>query len=197
MDVTSSTTTAQNLLATPFSPTYDRSAVTTGIVHFGLGNFHRAHQAMYLDRLMSRGEALDWGICGVGVMPGDARMRDVMEAQDGLYTLVLKHADNTADPRVIGSIHDYLFAPDDPGAVLDVMVAPTTRIVSLTVTEGGYGDGGHIIDTAYLQLFHLAALAGIARRSADDIRDRLKAAGIEVTDTGDGPQWSLTVGEDN
>ena len=139
MDVTSSTTTAQNLLATPFSPTYDRSAVTTGIVHFGLGNFHRAHQAMYLDRLMSRGEALDWGICGVGVMPGDARMRDVMEAQDGLYTLVLKHADNTVDPRVIGSIHDYLFAPDDPGAVLDVMVAPTTRIVSLTVTEGGYG----------------------------------------------------------
>lgn len=128
----------QTLLDAPFSPTYDRSQVTTGIVHFGLGNFHRAHQAMYLDRLMGRGEALDWGICGVGVMPQDARMRDVMDAQGGLYTLVLKHADGTLEPRVIGSIHDYLFAPDDPGAVLDVMTAPSTRIVSLTVTEGGY-----------------------------------------------------------
>lgn len=128
----------QTLLDAPFSPTYDRSQVTTGIVHFGLGNFHRAHQAMYLDRLMGRGEALDWGICGVGVMPQDARMRDVMDAQGGLYTLVLKHADGTLEPRVIGSVHDYLFAPDDPGAVLDVMTAPSTRIVSLTVTEGGY-----------------------------------------------------------
>ncbi|MGO3796761.1 MAG: mannitol dehydrogenase family protein [Pauljensenia sp.] len=128
----------QTLTDAPFAPTYDRSRITTGIVHFGLGNFHRAHQAMYLDRLMSRGEALDWGICGVGVMPQDARMRDVMDAQGGLYTLVLKHADGTLEPRVIGSIHDYLFAPDDPDAVLDVMTAPSTRIVSLTVTEGGY-----------------------------------------------------------
>lgn len=126
------------LLDAPFSPAYDRSTITTGIVHFGLGNFHRAHQAMYLDRLMSEGKALDWGICGVGVMPSDARMRDVMRSQAGLYTLVLKHADGTLEPRVIGSVHDYLFAPDDPSAVLDVMTAPTTRIVSLTVTEGGY-----------------------------------------------------------
>ena len=130
--------TDQTLADASFAPTYDRSRITTGIVHFGLGNFHRAHQAMYLDRLMSRGEALDWGICGVGVMPQDARMRDVMEAQGGLYTLVLKYSDGSLEPRVIGSIHDYLFAPDDPGAVLDVMTAPTTRIVSLTVTEGGY-----------------------------------------------------------
>ena len=120
------------------APAYDRSAVTTGIVHLGLGNFHRAHQAMYLDRLMRQGKALDWGICGVGVMPSDARMRDVMDRQDGFYTLVLKHPDGHHEPTVIGSVHDYLFAPDDPAAVLDVMTAPTTRIVSLTVTEGGY-----------------------------------------------------------
>ncbi len=120
------------------TPAYDRSRITTGIVHFGLGNFHRAHQAMFVDRLMSRGEALDWGICGVGVLPGDARMRDVLAAQDHLYTLVLKHGDGSTEPRVIGSVHDYLFAPDDPGAVLEVLAAPTTRIVSLTVTEGGY-----------------------------------------------------------
>lgn len=120
------------------TPDYDRSAVRTGIVHFGVGGFHRAHQAMYLDRLMREGEALDWGICGVGVLPGDARMAEIMAAQDCLYTLVLKHPDGTYEPRVIGSLVEYLFAPADPEAVLEKMADPATRIVSLTVTEGGY-----------------------------------------------------------
>ncbi|RJS93467.1 mannitol dehydrogenase family protein [Salinisphaera sp. Q1T1-3] len=120
------------------TPDYDRSQVTTGIVHFGVGGFHRAHQAMYLDALMNDGKALDWGICGVGVMPSDKRMADVMAAQDGLYTLVLKHADGTYEPRVVGSIVDYKFAPDDVEDVLETMAAETTRIVSLTITEGGY-----------------------------------------------------------
>jgi mannitol 2-dehydrogenase len=119
-------------------PDYDRNEVTTGIVHFGVGGFHRAHQAMYLDTLMREGKALDWGITGVGVLPGDQRMNEVMKAQDCLYTLVVKDADGTMAPRVIGSIVGYLFAPDDPEAVLRVMVDPATRIVSLTITEGGY-----------------------------------------------------------
>jgi len=119
-------------------PRYDRTAVRAGIVHFGVGGFHRAHQAMYLDRLMNDGKALDWGICGIGVLPQDRRMADVMEAQDGLYTLVVKYPDGTLEPRVIGSIVDYLFAPDDPSAVLAKMADPATRIVSLTITEGGY-----------------------------------------------------------
>ncbi|MBT2231446.1 mannitol dehydrogenase family protein [Nonomuraea sp. NEAU-A123] len=119
-------------------PSYDRSLLTAGIVHFGVGGFHRAHQAMYLDRLMNEGKAFDWAICGVGVLPGDARMRDVLTAQDGLYTLVLKHPDGTREARVIGSIVDYLFAPDDPEAVIEKMAEPAVRIVSLTVTEGGY-----------------------------------------------------------
>jgi mannitol 2-dehydrogenase len=119
-------------------PTYDRSRVTTGVVHFGVGGFHRAHQAMYHDRLMNDGKALDFGICGVGVMPGDSLMKEALDAQDGLYTLVLKHPDGTYEPRVIGSIIDYLFAPDDPEVVIEKMAAESTRIVSLTVTEGGY-----------------------------------------------------------
>jgi mannitol 2-dehydrogenase len=119
-------------------PSYDRSVVRAGIVHFGVGGFHRAHQAMYLDRLMNDGQALDWGICGVGVLPQDRRMHEVMQAQDCLYTLVIKHPDGTLEPRVIGSIIDYLFAPDDPEAVLARMTDPATRIVSLTITEGGY-----------------------------------------------------------
>ncbi|MGW1340080.1 mannitol dehydrogenase family protein [Kribbella sp. NPDC002412] len=119
-------------------PGYDRTAVRPGIVHFGVGGFHRAHQAMYLDRLMNDGKALDWGIVGVGVLPHDRRMYDVLSAQDHLYTLVIKHPDGTLEPRVVGSIVGYLFAPDDPDAVLDRLVDPATRIVSLTITEGGY-----------------------------------------------------------
>lgn len=110
-------------------PTYDRAAVRTGIVHFGVGGFHRAHQAMYLDRLMNEGKALDWGICGVGVLPQDSAMKAVMDAQDCLYTLVLKNPDGTREGRVIGSITEYLLAPEDPEAVIAKMASPQTRIV--------------------------------------------------------------------
>jgi mannitol 2-dehydrogenase len=120
------------------APTYDRSRVRPGIVHLGVGAFHRSHQAMYLDRLLEQGEAQDWGICGVGVLSSDRGMAEVMAAQDGLYTLVVKHPDGTHEARVVGSIVEYLFAPDDPEAVVEKMAAETTRIVSLTVTEGGY-----------------------------------------------------------
>ncbi|ASK19493.1 mannitol dehydrogenase family protein [Halomonas sp. N3-2A] len=120
------------------TPTYDRQAVTPGIVHIGVGGFHRAHQAMYLDALMNQGEALEWGIVGVGVMPGDKRMQQALAAQDYLYTLVVKHPDGEYQPRVIGSMVDYLFAPEDPEAVIEKMSDPAIKIVSLTVTEGGY-----------------------------------------------------------
>jgi mannitol 2-dehydrogenase len=119
-------------------PAYDRGLVTPGVVHFGVGGFHRAHQAMYHDRLMNEGNSLDWGICGVGVMPADKLMQQALDAQDGLYTLVLKHSDGTYEPRVIGSIVEYLFAPAEPEAVIEKMAATSTRIVSLTITEGGY-----------------------------------------------------------
>ncbi|AYG03340.1 mannitol dehydrogenase family protein [Gryllotalpicola protaetiae] len=119
-------------------PRYDRSKVNAGIVHFGVGGFHRAHQAMYLDRLLNAGEASDWGICGVGVLEVDRRMKQALEEQDHLYTLVLKHPDGTLEPRVIGSIVDYLLAPDDPQAVVEKLADPGIRIVSLTITEGGY-----------------------------------------------------------
>ncbi len=119
-------------------PSYDRDRVRTGIVHLGVGGFHRSHQAMYLDRLMEAGKAMEWGICGVGVLPADREMQEVMTAQDCLYTLLVRHADGSLDARVIGSMVEYLFAPDDPEAVVAKMADPSTRIVSLTVTEGGY-----------------------------------------------------------
>ena len=120
------------------TPQYDRSAVTAGIVHIGVGGFHRAHQAMYLDALMNRGEALDWGICGMGVLPGDAAMREALAAQDFLYTLMIKHPDGSTDARVIGSIVDFVHAPDNPERAVEALADPRIRIVSLTITEGGY-----------------------------------------------------------
>src|SRR4051794_21408850 len=90
-------------------PAYDRAAVRVGIVHLGVGGFHRAHQAMYLDRLMNAGAALDYGICGVGILPGDLRMRDVMRDQDCLYSLVERAPDGSVSTRIIGSIVRYLY----------------------------------------------------------------------------------------
>jgi len=120
-------------------PSYDRSRLTAGIAHIGVGGFHRSHQAAYLDDLLELGVAHDWAIAGIGLLPGDVRMRDAMRAQDCSYTLVLKHPDGRCEVRVIGSIIEYHFAPDDPAAVVERLADPAIRIVSLTITEGGYG----------------------------------------------------------
>lgn len=117
-------------------PGYDRAALTGGIVHFGLGNFHRAHQAVYLDRLLNTGQGHDFAIIGAGVMPADAAARDVLAGQDFLYTVVEQSA-GASDPRVIGAMIDYL-PPGDPAGTIARLADPATRIVSLTITEGGY-----------------------------------------------------------
>ncbi|MCW2627794.1 mannitol dehydrogenase family protein [Mycobacterium sp.] len=119
-------------------PSYNRDEIGIGIVHFGVGGFHRAHQARYVDRLLQMGLAAQWGICGVGVLPADRKMADVMAAQDGLYTLLVENPDGSREARVIGSIVDYRYAPDDAEAVIELLAAPSTRIISLTITEGGY-----------------------------------------------------------
>ncbi|WP_197373058.1 mannitol dehydrogenase family protein [Mycolicibacterium baixiangningiae] len=142
-------------------PTYARDDVTVGIAHFGVGGFHRAHQAMYVDRLMEKGLASRWGICGVGVLPGDRKMADALGSQDGLYTLLLENPDGTRDARVIGSIVDYRYAPDDPEGVVELLCAPSTRIISLTITEGGYGVD--TVDVDSVNVFGLVTEA-LARR---------------------------------
>jgi mannitol 2-dehydrogenase len=119
-------------------PNYSRDDITVGIAHFGVGNFHRAHQAVYLHDLFSQGIARDWGVCGIGVLTGDSRMRDALVAENYTYTHVERLANGTAKAQRIASIVDYLFAPDDPEAVLDLLTRPSLRIVSLTITEGGY-----------------------------------------------------------
>jgi mannitol 2-dehydrogenase len=120
------------------TPKYDRSELKTGIVHFGVGGFHRAHMAMTIDRLLNDGLAKDWAICGVGLLEFDRKMRDVFAEQDCLYTLTLKHPDGRRETSVIGSIIEYIFAPDSPALLIEKLAHPDTKIVSLTITEGGY-----------------------------------------------------------
>ncbi|MFW2513336.1 mannitol dehydrogenase family protein [Demequina sp. SO4-13] len=118
-------------------PDYDRGKVTVGIVHIGVGAFHRSHEALYVDRLLASDPR--WGICGVGVRDADSGIRDALVAQDGLYTLTTVDPAGAEEARVIGSLVRHLHAPDDPEAVLAQMEDPAVRIVSLTITEGGYG----------------------------------------------------------
>jgi mannitol-1-phosphate/altronate dehydrogenase len=116
-------------------PTYDRAALTPAIVHMGVGGFHRAHQALYLDELAERGISTDWGVVGVGLRRRD--MKAALEPQDGLFTVVRRGEDED-DARVVGSILEVLYAPDEPDAVLAALADPRTRIVTLTITGGGY-----------------------------------------------------------
>ncbi len=118
-------------------PAYDREALKQNTVHIGVGGFHRAHQAVYLDRLLAREDEPRWGECGLGLLPGDERMRDALKGQDCLYTLVEKSA-KTQQARVIGSIVDYIYAPEERERALETLASAETRIVSLTITEGGY-----------------------------------------------------------
>lgn len=118
-------------------PRYSRDDLSPGIVHIGLGNFHRAHQAWYTHRLMQEGMAQDWAIIGAGVRAGDSAMREKLLAQDCLTTLItLDPAEKSAE--VTGAMVDFLPVEDDNRALIARMAAPDIRIVSLTVTEGGY-----------------------------------------------------------
>jgi mannitol 2-dehydrogenase len=119
------------------APRYDRGTLTAGIVHIGLGNFHRAHMAVYMDDLFALGLAHDWAILGAGVRNADALMRDALLAQNCLSTVIeLDPAGKTA--RRVGSMIGFLPVQPDNAALIAAISQPAIRIVSLTVTEGGY-----------------------------------------------------------
>lgn len=145
-------------------PGYDRAGLSPGIVHIGLGNFHRAHQAWYLHRLFDAGHCHNWAIIGAGVRPQDAVQRDRLRDQDCLTTLVeLDPAGSSAE--VIGSMIDYLPVAAGHAALIAQMADPAIRIVALTVTEGGYyidpATGG--FDAAHPDIQHDAANPGLPR----------------------------------
>jgi mannitol 2-dehydrogenase len=119
-------------------PKYDLATVSAGIVHLGFGGFHRAHMARYTHDLMEcRGDAAEWGIVGVGLLPADIGTRDALTPQDGLYTLV-ERQDEDETATVIGSVCGVIFAAESAVEALSAMDDPAIRIVSLTVTENGY-----------------------------------------------------------
>jgi mannitol 2-dehydrogenase len=127
-----------DLPSTVERPRFDPSAVRAGIVHLGLGGFHRAHMARYTHELMERRpEALEWGIVGAVLLPRDKRMVDALAPQDGLYTLVERNGEHER-VRVIGSLAGVVDAGETSGPLLDMLDDPAIRIVSLTVTENGY-----------------------------------------------------------
>ncbi|HEV2600428.1 mannitol dehydrogenase family protein [Sphingopyxis sp.] len=162
------------------APGYDRAAQTAGIVHIGIGAFHRAHQAVYTDDAMAAGER-DWGIIGVSLRSGDVASQ--LNPQDGLYTVSARSAVGTG-LRLIGAVQKVLVAADDPQAVIDAIAAPTTHIVSFTVTEKGYlrtADGSLDLAAAKgpsslyrfvgaaLAARHAAGLSGLTLLSCDNL----------------------------
>jgi len=118
-------------------PRYDRRQLAPGIVHIGLGNFHRAHMAVYLDDLFALGEGRDWAVLGAGVRPADARMRDALKAQDCLSTVIELDPEEIRAQRV-GAMIDFIEVDPSNGPLVAAMCRQEIRIVSLTVTEGGY-----------------------------------------------------------
>lgn len=116
-------------------PAYDRASLSPGILHIGMGNFHRAHQAVYLDRLFNLGLDHDWAIVGAGIMPFDAARRAALKEQNWLSTVV-EMSPEKYEARVTGAMID--FCPANAQAIIERIAGPAIRIVSLTITEGGY-----------------------------------------------------------
>ncbi len=167
--------TLASLPASVARPGYDRSAVSAGIVHLGIGAFHRAHQAVFVDERLAAGER-GWGIVGASLRAADTR--DALAPQDGLYTLAVRDGSGTR-LHTIGSVARVLVAPENSAALLDALADPRVRIVSLTVTEKGYcrDPASDALDETHPDIIHdlgaptpRSALgwlaAGLARRRA-------------------------------
>jgi mannitol 2-dehydrogenase len=162
-------------------PLYDRASLKAGIVHIGVGNFHRSHQAVYLDDLFNLGEGHDFALIGAGVRAADEEMRQKLKAQDWLTTVVEQEADQSS-ARVTGAMIDYI-KPGDTEALLSALADPAIKIASLTITEGGYyiNSATGKFDTEHSDIRHDAAdlnhpktvfgilLAGIIRRRAKGV----------------------------
>ncbi|MEZ5903559.1 MAG: mannitol dehydrogenase family protein, partial [Geminicoccaceae bacterium] len=156
-------------------PRYDRTALKPGIVHIGVGNFHRAHQSWYLHRLMQEGLALDWAIIGAGVRAYDAAMRQKLLDQDCLTTLI--ELDPTGrSAEIVGSMIDYVPIEEGNGALIAAMADPAIRIVALTVTEGGYyvDPVSRAFDTTHPDIAHDAANPGTPRTAFGAMVEALK-----------------------
>lgn len=119
-------------------PKYERSLIRTGIVHIGIGAFHRSHQALFTDSLLHYPGSEKWGICAIELLGSNQKTVDALAEQDGLYTLMEQGPEGELSVRIVGSIKEYLYAPKEPEAVINKIADPETKIITLTITEGGY-----------------------------------------------------------
>lgn len=132
---------AENLSSLPTNvsiPSYDRDQITTSILHIGVGNFHRSHQAYYIHELIDKCKELNYGICGVDLLESDRKIYNILKDQDGLYTLYTKEPNGAHKAKIIGSIVEYFYGPENPLAVIERMASPEIKIISLTIAEDGY-----------------------------------------------------------
>ena len=175
-------------------PTYDRERLQPAIVHIGVGGFHRAHLAVYVHELASHGS--DFGIVGLGLLPGDAEMAAALGAQDCLYTLIEKEVGEPS-AQVIGSITRFVHAPaGQDAAAVDLIAAPGTAILSLTITESGYAEPSTTFDriAGALAIRRDRAAGPITILSCDNVPrngDAARAATLSAADRLDPalPRW--------
>lgn len=132
---------AENLSSLPRNvsiPSYDRDQIKTSILHIGVSNFQRSHQAYYINELINKYKELDYGICGVDLLESDRKIYNILKDQDGLYTLFTKEQNGAHKAKIIGSIVEYFYGPENPLAVIEKMASPEIKIISLTIAEDGY-----------------------------------------------------------
>ncbi len=117
---------------------YDRSAIKAGILHFGVGNFHRAHLQCYTNKLLNSSESSDWGICGAMIMDQDESLYNRLKDQQGIYSLTVCGRDGSSEVEWIGSLIELLWSGEDREAIINKVANPDIKIISMTITEGGY-----------------------------------------------------------
>lgn len=117
---------------------YNRKAIQTGILHIGVGNFHRAHQAFYTNQLLRDEDQSEWGICGASLLPSDEKIVNNLRSQNLEYTLTVCGRDGRDEVYKIGAINDLIWTVEAPQDLLNKIADSSTKIITLTITEGGY-----------------------------------------------------------
>lgn len=169
-------------------PGYDRASVTSGILHIGVGNFHRAHEEYYTDALIAADPTQkEWGITGAMLLESDGGLYNALRNQDGLYTLTVCGRDGSDSCREIGSLVGLIWAREDPEAIMEKIASPEIRIISLTITEGGYNidkeSGGFDLDNPAIKtdMEHPASPSTVFGYVAEGLRRRRDRGAGAVT----------------
>ena len=157
------------------STDFDRKNITCGIVHIGVGNFHRAHQQYYTNLLLAHPDQQSWGICGVALLQGDEPLVRALQSQEGMYSLTICGRDGQDEVHQIASLLEVIWGVEDPKKVLHKIASPDTKIVTLTITEGGYNIDSN---TGTFQLNHPAIQYDLSNPEAPKGMFGFVAAGL-------------------